>query len=109
MPEGDSVYLVARKLDALRGHTLAAGELRVAQHAAADLAGRSVLHGGDGRLARPDEPEDWIRFANRALDDPAGHAALGESAARVVRERYDRDATVPRLAERLNQLAGLGG
>jgi len=43
MPEGDSVFLVARKLDVLRGRTLAAGELRVARHGTADLAGRTVL------------------------------------------------------------------
>ena len=44
MPEGDSVYLVARRLDAALGHqVLGAGELRVPQHATADLAGRTVL------------------------------------------------------------------
>ncbi|WP_375484898.1 DNA-formamidopyrimidine glycosylase family protein [uncultured Jatrophihabitans sp.] len=44
MPEGDSVYLVARRLDtALRDRMLTAGELRVPQHATADLAGRTVL------------------------------------------------------------------
>lgn len=44
MPEGDSVYRVARKLDAaLLGKVLARGELRVPQHATADLSGRTVL------------------------------------------------------------------
>ena len=43
MPEGDSIYLVARKLDVLRGRVLAVGELRVPKHATADLAGRTVL------------------------------------------------------------------
>ena len=44
MPEGDSVFLVARKLDAaLRGELLGAGELHVPAHATADLAGRRVL------------------------------------------------------------------
>ena len=44
MPEGDSVYLVARRLDAALGRqVLGAGELRVPQHATADLAGRTVL------------------------------------------------------------------
>ncbi|MFY0406619.1 DNA-formamidopyrimidine glycosylase family protein [Solicola sp. PLA-1-18] len=44
MPEGDSVYRLARRLDSrLRGALLARGELRVAAHAEADLAGRRVL------------------------------------------------------------------
>ena len=44
MPEGDSVYLVARRLDAaLLGAVLAAGELHVAAHATAELAGRTVV------------------------------------------------------------------
>ena len=63
----------------------------------------------DGLLASPDDLDDWVRLASRVLGDPAGHAGLGESAANVVRERYDRDVTLPLLAGRLNQLAGLGG
>jgi formamidopyrimidine-DNA glycosylase len=44
MPEGDTVYALARRLDdALRGRLLAHGELRVAAHATADLAGLTVL------------------------------------------------------------------
>ncbi|WP_422746949.1 DNA-formamidopyrimidine glycosylase family protein [Mycobacterium sp. WMMD1722] len=44
MPEGDTVYALARRLDgALRGRTLTRGELRVAAHATADLAGLDVL------------------------------------------------------------------
>jgi endonuclease-8 len=43
MPEGDSVYRLARRLDAgLRGASLAQGELRVPRFATADLAGRMV-------------------------------------------------------------------
>ncbi|KAA0090890.1 Fpg/Nei family DNA glycosylase [Mycolicibacterium sp. P1-18] len=44
MPEGDTVYALARRLDtALRGRTLTHGRLRVPAHATADLAGRTVL------------------------------------------------------------------
>ena len=44
MPEGDTVFLLARRLDrSLRGRRLARGELRVPAHATADLAGRTVL------------------------------------------------------------------
>lgn len=44
MPEGDTVYALARRLRAaLDGRTLSVGELRVPQHATDDLAGRMVL------------------------------------------------------------------
>lgn len=44
MPEGDTVFLTARRLDAaLRGRTLTRGELRVPAHATDDLAGNVVL------------------------------------------------------------------
>lgn len=43
MPEGDTVYALARRLDdALTGHTLVRGELRVPAHATDDLAGHTV-------------------------------------------------------------------
>ena len=44
MPEGDTVYALARRLDtALRDRVLERGELRVPAHATEDLAGRTVL------------------------------------------------------------------
>jgi len=44
VPEGDTVYVLARRLDAaLAGRTLTNGRLRVPQHATADLAGHTVL------------------------------------------------------------------
>ena len=44
MPEGDSIYKEARKLDAaLKGRTIVRGELRVAALAGADLVGTTVL------------------------------------------------------------------
>ncbi len=44
MPEGDSVYLVARRLDrALKGRRLARSDLRSPKVATVDLAGRTVL------------------------------------------------------------------
>jgi formamidopyrimidine-DNA glycosylase len=44
MPEGDTVYALARRLDsALRDRVLTHGELRVPAHATADLAGLTVL------------------------------------------------------------------
>jgi endonuclease-8 len=44
VPEGDTVYALARRLDAaLSGRTLTCGEIRVPAHATADLGGRTVL------------------------------------------------------------------
>jgi formamidopyrimidine-DNA glycosylase len=44
VPEGDTVYVLARRLGAaLDGRELTHGELRVPAHATADLAGRTVL------------------------------------------------------------------
>ena len=44
VPEGDTVYALARRLDAaLRGRVLTRGELRVPAHATADLGGHTVL------------------------------------------------------------------
>ncbi len=71
---------------------------------------REVIRDGvDGLLVDPIDIDKWINLASNVLDDPTAHASLGESARRVVLERFDRDATLPRLAERLNHLAGLGG
>ena len=44
VPEGDSVYKLARRLDRLlKGHTISRSELRVPAHATEDLSGRTVL------------------------------------------------------------------
>jgi endonuclease VIII len=44
MPEGDTVYALARRLDtALRGRVLTQAELRVPAHATAELAGLTIL------------------------------------------------------------------
>lgn len=43
MPEGDSVYVAARKLDVLVGRTVTRGELRVPAHATADLSDHVIV------------------------------------------------------------------
>ena len=43
MPEGDSVWQTARRLDALEGQTLTGSDLRIPSLATVDLAGRQVL------------------------------------------------------------------
>ena len=68
-----------------------------------------IREGVDGLLAPSGDPEAWFRLATQVLNDPAGHSPLGASARERVLEHYDRDATLPKLAGRLNDLAGLGG
>jgi glycosyltransferase involved in cell wall biosynthesis len=71
---------------------------------------REVIREGlDGLLAKPDDLDDWVRQASSVLNEPSAFAPLRTSGRGVVLERFDRDATLPRLAERLNQLAGVGG
>jgi glycosyltransferase involved in cell wall biosynthesis len=65
-----------------------------------------MTHRRSGLLVPVDDPEAAAREALRVLDDPGGHQALGEGAAAVVRERYARDVTLPRLAAWLAQVAG---
>jgi glycosyltransferase involved in cell wall biosynthesis len=68
---------------------------------------REVLaHGRSGLLVG--DADEAARQALRVLGDPAAHQALGEAAAAVVRERYARDVTLPRLAAWLGRLAGGG-
>lgn len=43
MPEGDTVYQAARRLDALSGQVLTASDLRIPSLATSDLSGRAVL------------------------------------------------------------------
>jgi endonuclease-8 len=43
VPEGDSVYQTARRLDALTGQVLTASDFRIPSLATSDLAGRTVL------------------------------------------------------------------
>ncbi|GLY14973.1 putative endonuclease 8 2 [Kineosporia sp. NBRC 101677] len=63
MPEGDTVYLLARRLNArLRGQVVRRSDLRVPQHATADLSGATLVktdtHGKHllTRFTVPDQP-----------------------------------------------------
>lgn len=64
-----------------------------------------ITPGVDGLLAPPGDLDAWSRLAGAVLDDPAAFAALGHAARSTVLERFDRDATLPILASRLNDLA----
>jgi glycosyltransferase involved in cell wall biosynthesis len=69
---------------------------------------RDAMEHGRSGLIVSDDPEAATAAALRVLDDPAAHRPLGEAAAAVVRERYDRDVTLPRLAAWFDRLAGGG-
>ncbi len=64
MPEGDSVWRTARRLDrGLAGATVVRSDLRVPRHATADLSGRTVL--GTGTHGK----HLFTRFAAAGTDD----------------------------------------
>jgi glycosyltransferase involved in cell wall biosynthesis len=65
---------------------------------------REVLTPGTSAIFVQDVDEA-ARAALRVLNDPAGYRALGRAALEAVRERFDRDATMPRLAEWLAECA----
>jgi glycosyltransferase involved in cell wall biosynthesis len=67
-----------------------------------------VTHENTGLLVPPADPEAWERHARAILDDPAGHRSVGDAAARLVRDRYAQDATLPELAEWFARLVGHG-
>jgi glycosyltransferase involved in cell wall biosynthesis len=67
-----------------------------------------ITDGRSGLLVPQDDPDAAVGAALRVLADPPGHRPLGEAAAAEVREKYDRDVTLPRLAAWLSRLAGGG-
>ncbi len=70
---------------------------------------REIFTQGDnGLLVANGDPDAPVREALRVLADPAGYRPLGAAARATVRERYDRDITLPRLAAWLSRLAGGG-
>jgi glycosyltransferase involved in cell wall biosynthesis len=64
-----------------------------------------ITDGQTGLLAAGNDPESWERQACAVLDDLPGHRPLAEAAARMVRDNYSQDVTLPRLAEYFNDLA----
>lgn len=61
---------------------------------------REVIDPGrNGLLVPIDDPDAAFRAAMAALDDPAGHRPLGGAAVETIREHYDREVTMPRLAD----------
>jgi glycosyltransferase involved in cell wall biosynthesis len=58
-------------------------------------------------LVSPDNIDAARDLALQALSDPKAYVSLGRSAALLARERYDRDATLPRLAGLLSERANI--
>jgi glycosyltransferase involved in cell wall biosynthesis len=63
-----------------------------------------ITAGRTGLLVHPNNEETALKQALAVLDDPGAHRPLGEAAAAMVRERYDRDVTLPQLAAWFEQL-----
>jgi glycosyltransferase involved in cell wall biosynthesis len=64
-----------------------------------------ITDGRDGFLIDGDDHDAWVRQAQAILDDPAKFRPIGDSAARLVRERYSHEVCLARLAERFTELA----
>ncbi len=66
---------------------------------------REVLTDGvNGFLVEGDDLDGWIRRIETILDDPAASRPIGDSAARLARERFSHEVCLARLAERFNAL-----
>ncbi|GAB2858506.1 DNA-formamidopyrimidine glycosylase family protein [Nocardioides pacificus] len=72
MPEGDTVFRAARRLDqALAGQRLLSSDLRVPQHATADLSGatvRETIARGKHLLTRIDGDEEWTLHTHLKME-----------------------------------------
>jgi glycosyltransferase involved in cell wall biosynthesis len=63
-----------------------------------------ITPGRNGLLAASDDPEAVATTALRVLKEPAKYRPLGAAAASLVRDRFDRDACLPRLAAVFDRL-----
>jgi len=62
-----------------------------------------ISHGQTGLLVRPHDADAWETQARAVLEHPGEYQALGQSAARAVRENFSQDATLPTLADTFDQ------
>jgi glycosyltransferase involved in cell wall biosynthesis len=63
-----------------------------------------LTHGKHALLVPPNDADAWESMARKVLDDPAGHASLGQAAAERARAEYARDVTLPKLARCLQEM-----
>jgi glycosyltransferase involved in cell wall biosynthesis len=67
-----------------------------------------IEHGRNGLLVPPDDVDAQERTALAVLADPGAHRPLGEAGARLVREQYAQEVTLPALARWFDRLAAGG-
>lgn len=67
-----------------------------------------VRNGHTGLLAGFYDIDRWCSLANAALDDPAGHRALGQTARDSVREQFSLDVCLPKLHKLFRATANRG-
>ena len=116
MPEGNTVWLTARKLrEALAGHPLITGELRISEFATTDLRGRTiteVVPRGKHLLMRFDNEltlhshlrmdGTWrVQPAGKPIRDMHDHvrAVLGNATSTAIGDRIHDIALIPTSAE----------
>jgi glycosyltransferase involved in cell wall biosynthesis len=127
--DADRVWMLGRATAAVVAEVLAASDLHVAPSRPYPVA-RSLLEamaagcvvlasdtephreivecGRTGLLVAGQDTETLARWALAVLADPAAFRPLGDAAAATVRELYDRNVCLPRLAEQFSALADAG-
>jgi glycosyltransferase involved in cell wall biosynthesis len=63
-----------------------------------------ITHGVTGLLVSPGDADAWEQQARAVLDDPAEFRPLGEAAAALARQRFDREVTIPTLTTLFDRL-----
>lgn len=104
MPEGDTVYRAARKLDrALTGHVLAASDFRVPQLATVDLSGATVtgtFSRGKHLLTHIEHEESWTLHTHLKME--------GSWHVYPLHEKWRRPSTQARVVLRTDARAAVG-
>jgi glycosyltransferase involved in cell wall biosynthesis len=67
-----------------------------------------LTHDQNGLLAKPDDLGAAQRLALAVLADREAYRPLGDAAARLIREHYAQDVTLPALAAQFDRLVGKG-
>jgi glycosyltransferase involved in cell wall biosynthesis len=63
-----------------------------------------ITTGATGLLLPAADLDSWVHHALAVLDNPVEYRPLGEAAAKLIRNHYSQDTTLPRLAQALTSL-----
>ena len=63
-----------------------------------------ILPGENGLLADFFDVDGFVRTAGEVLDDPAAYRSLGDTGARMIRDRYSLDICLPQMLELYEQV-----